>query len=75
MDFKIPKFDELKDRLGIGEASSQAGSRSSRLAILAMTPSIMAIMANTALTILPITRWRTTRLLRASRRRCPTRHV
>ena len=30
MDFKIPKFDELKDRLGIGEASSQAGSRSSR---------------------------------------------
>jgi len=24
MDFKIPKFDELKDRLGIGEASSQA---------------------------------------------------
>ena len=30
MDFKIPKFDELKDRLGIGEASSQAGSRPSR---------------------------------------------
>ena len=30
MDFKIPKFDELKDRLGIGEASNQAGSRSSR---------------------------------------------
>lgn len=30
MDFKIPKFDELKDRLGIGEASGQAGSRPSR---------------------------------------------
>ena len=30
MDFKIPKFDELKDRLGIGEASSQAGSRASQ---------------------------------------------
>lgn len=30
MDFKIPKFDELKGRLGIGEASGQAGSRPSR---------------------------------------------
>ena len=28
MDFKIPKFDELKDRLGIGEPASPARSRS-----------------------------------------------
>ena len=75
MDFKIPKFDELKDRLGIGEASSQAARAPRALAILAMTPSIMAIMANTASTILPITRWRTTRLLRASRVVAQARHV
>ncbi len=29
MDFKIPKFDELKDRLGIGEASGHSDSRAS----------------------------------------------